>query len=119
MSSTDTGDRRSKFGKFRPKKLTRPEFPLDYKNVDYLMTLVGPTGKLMSRRRTGFSGQDQRKLATQGESYRAWVAATPFLPFSRLGSLRGLVELPLPIAAGVGVALAWALRRYAHGWLAG
>ena len=67
----------------------------------------------------GSDHQDQRKIATQGERYRVWVAATPFLPFSKLGFLRGLVELPLPIAAAVGIALAWALRRYAHAWLAG
>ena len=61
----DKDDRRgSKFGKFRGKKPTKPESELEYKNVEYLARLIGPTGKIMSRRRTGFDGQDQRKLAT-------------------------------------------------------
>ncbi len=59
----DKNDRRSKFGKFKAKKLTKPESELEYKNVEYLARLIGPTGKLMSRRRTGFDGQNQRKLA--------------------------------------------------------
>jgi len=67
----------------------------------------------------GCDHQDQRKLATLGESYRAYVAATPFLPFSSKGSVRGLVEMPMPIAVAGGIALAWALRQYAHAWLAG
>jgi small subunit ribosomal protein S18 len=59
----DKNDRRSKFGKFQSKKLTKPESELEYKNVEYLAQLIGPTGKILSRRRTGFVGQDQRKLA--------------------------------------------------------
>ena len=59
----DKNDRHSKFGKFRGKKPTKPESELEYKNVEYLARLIGPTGKLMSRRRTGFDGQAQRKLA--------------------------------------------------------
>ncbi len=59
----DKGDRRSKFSKFKPKKLTQPESELEFKNIVYLETLVGPTGKILSRRRTGFDGQNQRKLA--------------------------------------------------------
>lgn len=54
---------RSKFGRFRSHKPVKPDQPLDYKNVDYLIKFVGPTGKIMSRRRTNFDGQDQRKLA--------------------------------------------------------
>jgi uncharacterized membrane protein len=67
----------------------------------------------------GCEHQDQRKLATQGESYRAYVAATPFLPFASTGFARGLVEMPMPVAIAAGIALAWTLREYAHGWLAG
>jgi uncharacterized membrane protein len=67
----------------------------------------------------GCEHQDQRKLATQGESYRAYVAATPFLPFASRSFARGLVEMPMPIAIAAGIALAWVLRQYAHGWLAG
>jgi uncharacterized membrane protein len=66
----------------------------------------------------GCEHQDQRKLAAS-ESYRAFHAATPFLPFSRPGFVRGLVEMPLPVGIAAGIALAWALRRYAHAWLAG
>ena len=66
----------------------------------------------------GCEHQDQRKLAAS-EGYRAFHAATPFLPFSRLGFVRGLAEMPLPVAIAVGIALTWALRRYAHAWLSG
>ena len=53
-----------KFGRFgRPRKLVEPEEPLDYKNVEYLVKFVSPQGKIMSRKRSGFSGQNQRKLA--------------------------------------------------------
>ena len=65
----------------------------------------------------GCDHQDKRKLATLGESYRAYVAATPFLPFSSRSFARGLVEMPIAVAAGI--ALAWTLRQYAHGWLSG
>ena len=58
------GQGRRKFGKFAPKKpLVEPEEPLDYKNIPYLSKFVAPTGKIVSRKRTGFSGQNQRKLA--------------------------------------------------------
>lgn len=67
----------------------------------------------------GCDHQDQRKLATLGEGYRAWVDATPFLPFTRGGFVRGLVEMPMPAVIVVGIGLAWGLRRYAHSWLAG
>ncbi len=53
-------------GKFarlgRPKKSAVPEEPLDYKNVDYLVKFLSPQGKIWSRKRTGFSGQHQRRL---------------------------------------------------------
>ncbi len=51
------------FGRFtRGRRVVQPEEPLDYKSVDYLMKFVTAVGKIHSRRRTGFSGQDQRKL---------------------------------------------------------
>ncbi len=52
------------FGRFgnRARRVTKPDEPLDYKSVDYLMKFVTAVGKIHSRRRTGFSGQDQRKL---------------------------------------------------------
>lgn len=53
-----------RFGRFsRGRRVVEPEQPLDYKNIDYLMKFVTAVGKVHSRRRTGFSGQDQRKLA--------------------------------------------------------
>ncbi len=67
----------------------------------------------------GCDHQDQRKLATLGESYRTYVDATPFFPFTRQGFVRGLVEMPMPVALAVGIGLAWGLRNYAHRWLAG
>jgi uncharacterized membrane protein len=67
----------------------------------------------------GCDHQDRRKAAELGERYRAYVAATPFLPFSSLGAARGLVEMPMPIAVAAGIALAWAVRQYAHAWLSG
>ena len=67
----------------------------------------------------GCDHQDRRKVAALGESYRAWVAATPFVPFSSPGFVRGLVEMPMPVAVAAGIALAWAIRRHAHAWLAG
>ena len=65
MSDNDKGGRRSRFGKFgaRGRKSAKPEEPLDYKNVAYLAKFVTPNGKIFSRKRTGFSGQNQRKLA--------------------------------------------------------
>lgn len=63
MFDSDKKNKRSKFGQFKPRKIIKPEMPLEYKNVDYLSKFIGPTGKLQSRRRTGFDGQDQRKLA--------------------------------------------------------
>ena len=58
------GPRRSKFGRFGPKRReVEPEEPLDYKNIGYLAKFVSPNGRILSRKRTGFSGQNQRKLA--------------------------------------------------------
>ena len=80
--SSEGGDRRPRRGKFarfgRPRKIVEPEEPLDYKNVAYLQKFVGPTGKIMSRRRTNFSGQNQRKLAIAIKNARV-VALLPFL----------------------------------------
>ena len=56
------GGRFSKFGRGKA-RLVAPEEPLDYKNVQYLLRYVSPTGKIVSRRRSNFSGQNQRKLA--------------------------------------------------------
>jgi uncharacterized membrane protein len=53
--------------------------------------------------------QDRRKLRTAGETFRAWHAATPFLPFTGRETARGLRELP-PLGVALGVVLTIALR---------
>lgn len=72
--------RGSRFGKFgiRPKRVVLPTEPLDYKNISYLATFVGPTGKILSRRRTGFSGQNQRKL-TRAIKLARFMALLPYI----------------------------------------
>jgi small subunit ribosomal protein S18 len=73
------GGRRSKFGRFGPKRReVLPEEPLDYKNVAYLAKFVSANGRIQSRKRTGFSGQNQRKLATAIKRARL-VALLPFV----------------------------------------
>lgn len=57
------GRRGGKFSKFTKVKVAEPEEPLEYKNLDYLSKYILPTGKIVGRRRTGFSGQNQRRLA--------------------------------------------------------
>jgi len=59
------GGRRGSFSKFGRGKtrIVEPEEPLNYKNIPYLMRFLSPTGKIVSRRRTSFNGQNQRKLA--------------------------------------------------------
>jgi small subunit ribosomal protein S18 len=58
------GARRSKFGRFGARRReVLPEEPLDYKNVAYLSKFVSANGRIQSRKRTGFSGQNQRQLA--------------------------------------------------------
>ena len=64
----DTGDgmrpRRSRFPRFAGKRPeVEPTEPLDYKNILYLTKYLTPQGKIQSRKRTGFSGQNQRLLA--------------------------------------------------------
>jgi small subunit ribosomal protein S18 len=73
------GRRGSKFGRFAQKRReVEPDEPLDYKNITYLMKFVGPTGKLQSRKRTGFSGQNQRRLAEAVKRARM-LALMPFV----------------------------------------
>lgn len=58
------GGRKGKFARFgQSRRVVEPEEPLDYKNVAFLARYIGPTGKILGRRRSGFSGQNQRKLA--------------------------------------------------------
>lgn len=55
--------RANKFPRFTGRRgPTRPEQPLEYKNIEYLCRFVTPQGKIQHRKRSGFSGQDQRKL---------------------------------------------------------
>ncbi len=71
--------RRGKFARFgRAKKITEPEEPLNYKNVQFLSKFLTPTGKIVSSRRTGFSGQNQRKLALAIKNARI-VGLLPFI----------------------------------------
>ena len=71
--------RRGKFARFGTgKRFAKPEEPLDYKNIAYLQKFIGPTGKIMSSRRTGFSGQDQRKLARAIKNARV-LGLLPFV----------------------------------------
>ncbi len=71
--------RRGKFARFgRTKRVVEPEEPLDYKNVAYLQKFIGPTGKIQSRRRTSFSGQNQRRLARAIKNART-MGLLPFV----------------------------------------
>ena len=72
--------RGGRFGKFglRPKRTVLPKEPLNYKNITYLQTFVGPTGKILSRRRTGFSGQNQRKL-TKAIKLARYIGLLPYV----------------------------------------
>ena len=73
------GPRRSKFGRFGPKRReVLPEEPLEYKNVAYLAKFVSANGRIQSRKRTGFSGQNQRKLATAIKQARM-IGLMPFV----------------------------------------
>ena len=73
------GPKRGKFARFgRTRRVVEPEEPLEYKNVAYLAKFIGPTGKIQSRRRTNFSGQDQRKLARAIKNARL-VGLLPFV----------------------------------------
>ena len=56
--------------------------------------------------------QDRRKLAGGDARFARFHAATPFVPFTGRGTLRGLMELsPLAVIAGVAAAL---IARYLH-----
>ena len=55
-----------------------PEEPLEYKNIAYLAKFVSANGRIQSRKRTGFSGQNQRKLATAIKQARM-VGLMPFV----------------------------------------
>ena len=82
-TGTTTGSlpaaRRSRFGRFGARrKLVEPEEPLDYKNVEYLSKFLSANGRIQSRKRTNFSGQNQRKLAAAIKRARI-VGLLPFV----------------------------------------
>jgi len=73
------GPRRSKFGRFgAPRREVLPEEPLEYKNSPYLAKFVSANGRIQSRKRTGFSGQNQRKLANAIKHARL-IGLMPFV----------------------------------------
>ncbi len=73
------GGRRSKFGRFGARRReVLPEEPLDYKNIAYLSKFVSANGRIQSRKRTGFSGQNQRMLAEAIKRARL-VGLMPFV----------------------------------------
>lgn len=75
----DGGPRRSKFGRFGARRReVLPEEPLDYKNVAYLSKFVSANGRIQSRKRTGFSGQNQRLLAEAIKRARL-ISLMPFV----------------------------------------
>ena len=73
------GQRRSKFGRFGARRReVLPEEPLEYKNVAYLSKFVSANGRIQSRKRTGFSGQNQRKLA-EAIKHARLIGLLPFV----------------------------------------
>ncbi len=62
--------------------------------------------------------QDQRKLALDPGGYRAFHAATPFLPFTGRDSVAGLREMS-PVVIGIGVAATVLLRYFHTAWFGG
>lgn len=54
------GARFRRFG--REGRKVKPDEPLDYKNLAYISNFLTPQYRILSRKRTGFSGRDQRQL---------------------------------------------------------
>jgi ribosomal protein S18 len=81
MSNMNVGEggSRRKFGRFGARRReVLPEEPLEYKNIAYLAKFVSANGRIQSRKRTGFSGQNQRKLAEAIKRARI-VGLMPFV----------------------------------------
>ena len=73
------GQRRSKFGRFGARRReVLPEEPLEYKNIAYLSKFVSANGRIQSRKRTGFSGQNQRKLS-EAIKHARLIGLMPFV----------------------------------------
>jgi uncharacterized membrane protein len=62
--------------------------------------------------------QDQRKLASGDPGFRAFYAATPFLPFTGNATLQGLRELH-PVVIAASIALTLVVRYFHAGWFGG
>ena len=62
--------------------------------------------------------QDSRKRVAGPAGYTEFAAATPFFPFTGSRTLQGLRELS-PVAIGVGLALAVAIRFFHASWFGG
>ncbi len=54
-----------------------PEEDLDYKNLGYLQSFLSPQYRILSRKRTGFSGSNQKKLKTAIKRAR-FLALLPY-----------------------------------------
>ncbi len=68
-----------KFGRFGQKRAEQlPTEPLDYKNIPYLAKFLLPNGKIQSRKRTAFGGQNQRALALAIKNAR-FLGLMPFV----------------------------------------
>ena len=65
----------------------------------------------------GAAHQDARKLATGVPGYREFVAATPFIPFTRPGAFRSVGEL-VP-AAALGIVVTVVIRHFHASWFGG
>ncbi len=73
------GPPRRKFGRFGARRReVLPEEPLEYKNIAYLSKFVSANGRIQSRKRTNFSGQNQRKLALAIKQARM-IGLMPFV----------------------------------------
>lgn len=71
--------RRGRFQRFtRGKAKAEPEQPIDYKNIEFLSRYVSSQGKIVSRKRSGFSGQHQRNLASAIKRAR-FLGLMPFV----------------------------------------
>jgi uncharacterized membrane protein len=62
--------------------------------------------------------QDRRKLEFGPPGYAAFVASTPFVPFTGRETLRGVRELS-PVAVVLGLALAFGVRWFHASWFGG
>ncbi|HMQ21219.1 MAG TPA: 30S ribosomal protein S18 [Planctomycetota bacterium] len=75
---TDRNPTTSKFRRFgRDVKNVKPEEPLDYKNITYLANYMSPQFRILSRKRTGFSGRYQRELTAAIKRAR-FLALLPY-----------------------------------------